>query len=128
MAQPQDERPQLTRRGRPVPAGQSAPGQIQRYRAGVALCRRLGVITPEPHMPKVRIGRRDRPQLVINHRPVPDTRWHPHQERFHAAPAPGPDVTVSYVSSTLSEPVADTPDVALEQQSATTHRAGGKPE
>ena len=85
MPQPQDERPQLTCRSRPVPAGQPAPGQIQRYRAGVALSGRLGVITAEPHMPQVCIRHRDQPQLVINHCPVPDARRHPDQERVHPA-------------------------------------------
>jgi hypothetical protein len=60
--------------------------QVQQHSRRVALRRRFGAITPEPHVPQVRASGRHRPKLLIDHGPIPHTRRHPHQERPHTPP------------------------------------------
>jgi hypothetical protein len=80
MPQPQDEQPQPIGGQPPIQMCHNAPRQIQRHRTGVTLGRRLGIVAAEPHIPQIRISDRHRPQVVVDHRPVPGTRGKPHRE------------------------------------------------
>ena len=78
MAQPQDERPQPVGCCPPIPLHRNAPRQVQGDRTGIALGRRLGIVTAEPHMPQIRVGDPHRSKVVIDHGPVPRARRKSH--------------------------------------------------